>query len=182
MKGPSFSKTLFALAACFLIFDFWVVVIKALSKSLRKPLCLSSSSSCIFASVPTTAVVFSKNLPVREEGRARTYIHADSINNCVIGAYAGISDGTDVFNHPQDGDPSVIIDPEAMEPTVVEAKKLPILIGLEAVVGAQCLLNSGSVIGAGARVPNRSVVEGLVYLDESGNQHYVDARPDRRTL
>lgn len=112
---------------------------------------------------------------IRSKGRERTYIHADSINNVIAGNYSGISDGTDVYNHPVEGN-SKLVDILSGAIFQTNSRKLPILIGIEATVGAQCLLNSGSIIGAGCVVPNRTEVDGAYYFDRKGEQKYTKSR------
>lgn len=112
--------------------------------------------------------------PVRGAGGTETYLHARSLNNVIVGAYSRIAVGADTYNHSLPGQKSKMIDPETLESVEISAEKLPVLLGLEAVVGPQSLLHSGSVIGAKAIVPSRADVEGLVLLKE-GNLLYYDA-------
>lgn len=98
--------------------------------------------------------------PLRDEGREKTYMHARSLNNTIVGAYSGISVGTDVYNHPLMGEKALKFDPETRNLIESDERKLPILVGLEASIGAHCLINSGAVVRAGARVPSRTDVIG----------------------
>jgi len=121
--------------------------------------------------------------PLRKEGRKQIYMHARSINNLIVGAYSGMSVGFDVFNHTLGDDASAVIDPETLKPYEFpredQYRKLPVLIGVGAVVGACSLLNSGSIIGANTVVPNRSEVDGLVYLEED-KVKYIPARERKK--
>ena len=129
--------------------------------------------NAVVSEVDSVRGCFISGGPLKEEGRKQTYIHADSINNMIIGAYAGMADGTDTFNHPLPGEEFAIIDPETQEkhefPLITHFKKLPTFIGLEAVVGPQCLINGGSIIGADVIIPRKTNIDGMV----TGKGRYI---------
>ena len=104
--------------------------------------------------------------PLRPEGRARTYIHSNSLNNAIMGAYSGISDGTDFYNHPISGEDNILIHPKTRDKINFgkdpDYRKLPILVGLYAVIGPQCLVNSGSILGAGVVTGRQENIDGLI--------------------
>lgn len=104
--------------------------------------------------------------PLRPEGRARTYIHSNSLNNAIMGAYSGISDGTDFYNHPISGEESILVHPKTGDKINFgkdpDYRKLPILVGLYAVIGPQCLVNSGSILGAGVVTKRGENIDGLI--------------------
>ena len=118
--------------------------------------------------------------PSKEGGRPRTYVHADSLNNVIMAAYTGVSDGTDTWNHPHRSEAFVMVDPETKKvhkfnPAEVKYRKLPIFIGLYASIGPQCLLNNGSIIGANIEVDRQANVDGMIYYDE-GKKQTIDVR------
>jgi carbonic anhydrase/acetyltransferase-like protein (isoleucine patch superfamily) len=117
--------------------------------------------------------------PKSSDGREKTYVHADSINNVIIGAYAGMSDGTTVFNHPLEGEQNCMVDWHACESVVLpdteEYRKLPILLGLRSKVGPACQLNGGSVVEAGAVVPRMFQLDGI-FLEGTRVDKYFPTR------
>ena len=103
--------------------------------------------------------------PLKQEGRPRTYIHANSINNTILGAYSGIAVGTNVWNHPKRREVYLMVDPETGKgvefPNHVKYRKLPIFIGTGTTIGPHCLIDCGSIIGANLETDRLEHVCGL---------------------
>ncbi|MFA5796836.1 MAG: hypothetical protein WC916_02215 [Candidatus Woesearchaeota archaeon] len=141
-------------------------------------------SNTVVSNVHELKGTFVSGGPLRTEGRSRIYMHAYAAINMIIGAYSAPSIGLTVYNHPLGNDKSIIIDPETdlSYPLTAakENRKLPILIGCEAELGANVLLNSGTIIGEKCRIPSQSNVDGLVYIDNTGKQQYVGVRPEEK--
>jgi len=82
------------------------------------------------------------------------------------------------MNHPQRGQAAAMVDPKTYtkwRSEAAEHRKLPVIIGVEAGIAAQCLLRAGSIIGAGTLVPDRENIDGLVMFD-GGLTMYRHAR------
>ncbi|MCK5211953.1 hypothetical protein KAJ89_04590 [Candidatus Parcubacteria bacterium] len=110
-----------------------------------------------------------------ESGRERTYIHSRSLNNCFIGAYAGMADGTYIHNHPLPNILPATYDVLNDEPYVFKHPhrpnldfKLPTLIGRDVSIGLSCRVHSGSIFQAGTIVPDGSRIQGYVYRTQHG--------------
>jgi acetyltransferase-like isoleucine patch superfamily enzyme len=120
--------------------------------------------------------------PKRDSERPTTYVHASSINNTIVAAYAGLAVGVDVYNHPLPGERAAVIDYDTMKPHELppEIRKLPVIIGLNATIGPQTLLHSGSIVGADVVVPAREEVDGMVFNGRGDRTSYVPAREKKQ--
>lgn len=136
--------------------------------------------------VPEFKGCFVSGGPLRETGRRQMHFHGDKVFNMVVGAYSAPTVGFSVYNHPYAGERSVIVYPDEVGemrrhvfPDLKENRKLPVLVGVGATLGAGQMIHSGSIIAADAVASHEIAhVEGLIY-NVNGLTCYAKARRER---
>ena len=133
-------------------------------------------SNTIVSNVHELKGTFISGGPLRKEGRSQIYMHAFASINMLIGAYSAPSIGLVTYNHPLGSDLSIVIDPETFKPHEFPQdsryRKLATLLGYEAELGANVLLNSGTVIGAKSIIPSGLQIDGLVYRVQEESRYF----------
>lgn len=108
-----------------------------------------------------------------------TYLHAASVNNLIGGAGSDLCTGVNFMNHPEEGEEFKFVEPLSRKAIITTAKKIPILFGMNASVGAGTLIDCGTVVGQDEKLNGISRLKGLVV---DGNIYQIPRVPSHNVI
>jgi len=105
----------------------------------------------------------------------RCYIHANDINNFIVGSDSGFAVGTHSHNHPQKHLHGMTFNTSEKRPHKYEKKgnkiKLPTIVGRNVKVGANCMIHSGSIFQKNSIANDGWRIEGAVEIQNGKTVH-----------